>query len=476
MKKLHRNRTRICTIVFALLLFVASVFPTISSGIKVYAYTEKYTSVLEDLQKDESFDVNDYPSDPDDYSLDVIQVAESSEGELFVYVYQPSDETKELVATSINISKGVGENLAFKNYRLSLLNSEGVFDKYLVKGFTVLDETERIYQISSILRFYDSSIDTAPSTNTEQTMSEKAFKVAKRWTITTVDGVVTYSATDIEVIEITSKIVGTVRYVDGFFLRSEKYTDSHFVAFTTDKPIGTLYEADIYFVTRGYKTNDAPMIDLPELSGERVYDEVSNEHYLTLLYTQAASNKGNGFYGVKYEWKRIQSVSDFLASEDISAMTFTKGVAGDLAKQTWILRFFESSYSYMDHGSAWGGDLGSSSRGVEVSDVMILRLKFETLGITYNLGVIDNKTTGSNDPVIYDDTKSDLEKKATIFFAILFLILGIILLAVLAVYCKPAFDVIMKILWWIITAPFKLIGLLFKWIASWFEKDDEGEE
>lgn len=466
MKKLHRNRTRICSIIFALLLFVASVFPTILSGIKVYAYTEKYTSVLEDLQKDESFDVNDYPSDPDDYSLDVIQVAESSEGELFVYVYQPSDETKELVATSINISKGVGENLAFKNYRLSLLNSEGVFDKYLVKGFTVLDETERIYQISSILRFYDSSIDTAPSTNTEQTISEMAFKVARRWTATTVDGSVTYSSTDTEVVEITSKVVGFVRYVDSLlgFLTVDKYCDSHFVAFSTDKIIETLYEVDLYFVEQSYTSTITPGSEPRYTYGDSV------PKYMTVYHSDSASNAGNGFMGVKYVWNRIERVADFLLSEDAAALTFTNGAAVDLSKQTWLLRFYETPYTRLVTSTV------VQTNSIRVTDVMILRLKFETAGVTYNLGVIDNKTTGPQDPMIYDDDKADWEKAATIFFTILFLVLGIILLAVLAVYCKPAFDVIMKILWWIITAPFKLIGLLFKWIVSWFENDDGGEE
>ena len=64
----------------------------------------KYTSVLEDLQKDATFDINDYPYAAGDYSLQVIQIAESVNDKLFVYVYQPSAPSRLLEATTIRIS------------------------------------------------------------------------------------------------------------------------------------------------------------------------------------------------------------------------------------------------------------------------------------------------------------------------------------------------------------------------------------
>ena len=55
------------------------------------AYAESgYSGVLDDLQKDDSFDESHYPAIADDYSLKLIQIAESVDGELFLYVYQPS--------------------------------------------------------------------------------------------------------------------------------------------------------------------------------------------------------------------------------------------------------------------------------------------------------------------------------------------------------------------------------------------------
>ena len=68
--------------------------------------------VMTDLRKDDEFNVNDWPADSDNYSIDVVTVAESVDGELFVYVYNPSALQKPLYATSINISTGILEDMA----------------------------------------------------------------------------------------------------------------------------------------------------------------------------------------------------------------------------------------------------------------------------------------------------------------------------------------------------------------------------
>ena len=72
--------------------------------IPVSAAETTYSNVLEDLEKDENFNPADFPENPTDYSLQVITVAEGENGELFVYVYQPSNATKDLRASKINMS------------------------------------------------------------------------------------------------------------------------------------------------------------------------------------------------------------------------------------------------------------------------------------------------------------------------------------------------------------------------------------
>ncbi len=61
------------------------------TGVRALAASEKeYTNVLDDLQQDGNFNEHDYLINEKDYSISVIQIAESTDGELFVYTYQPA--------------------------------------------------------------------------------------------------------------------------------------------------------------------------------------------------------------------------------------------------------------------------------------------------------------------------------------------------------------------------------------------------
>lgn len=74
-----------------LLAFVLGISAVITAAqVPVIAKAEStitYTNVLEDLQRDGSFSKDNYPEKENDYSLQIIQLAESSNKELFVYVY-----------------------------------------------------------------------------------------------------------------------------------------------------------------------------------------------------------------------------------------------------------------------------------------------------------------------------------------------------------------------------------------------------
>ena len=72
--------------------------------VRADAATVQYSSALEDLEKDETFDAAQYPAKADDYSLQIIQIAEGDKGELFVYAYQPSNGNKDYRASYINMS------------------------------------------------------------------------------------------------------------------------------------------------------------------------------------------------------------------------------------------------------------------------------------------------------------------------------------------------------------------------------------
>ena len=226
---------------FCLLSTITGIVP---AGAAVASAAEtpeiEYTSVLDDLQQDENFDVTSYPYITEDYSLQVITIAESVNDELFVYVYQPAGPAITLEAASINISTDAENVDTYHNYTLSTLSIAGVFQKYKVNDFSLPENEERVYEISSILRPFNEKIDKAPAEG--QTIDEVSYAVGKRFKIND-DGM---SVVDVELITVTDKYVGFMRYsTPNIFARTG--CDVHFVAFSTDKKIDMLLEADVYY-------------------------------------------------------------------------------------------------------------------------------------------------------------------------------------------------------------------------------------
>ena len=379
-RKINHNLT-LTLIAFA--MSVLSLFGLLFGAFTNTAYAEvgiNYTNALADLEKDENFNKEDYPANDKDFTLKVIQVAESSEKELFVYVYQPCWFDDNLRATSINISTAINESLSYKNYTLTFLNSNGVFYKYKVNDFELKSDIVRYYDIASIFRKWNEKYDKKP--DNENTVDEISFEVGLRWTVCNYEGKVYYNCTGTETILITSKRVGYITYDNGFSLRP-KACCSHYVAFSTDKRMDTLMEADVEYV---YQDCTGQILDTGiwpitwETNGEK------QKGAKTLRYDEEASNPADGLFGKKYTWKRIEKVADFVKNPDNKLKEDTKE---DLKDKQWVLRFLETDNIFTSYPMGY-----RKVNFTEVSEVTILRLKFETDGVTYNLGVVDNKQTG----------------------------------------------------------------------------------
>ena len=181
MQQLNRKTATALTMLSVLILIFIS---SLVGGVGVshaYATTDKYTYVLYDLQKDSKFNENMYPLNDKDYSLQVIQIAESVDDELFVYVYQPSGKTADLRATSINISKGY-KTLKFINYKLTFINSHKTLYKYRVDDFVIEDTRTRHYDITSIYRAWNADYGDSETGN-DNTINEVEFAVSKIYTL-----------------------------------------------------------------------------------------------------------------------------------------------------------------------------------------------------------------------------------------------------------------------------------------------------
>ena len=368
------------------LLIVSILFGTIAAYTGAKAETsDGYTDVLADLGKDEKFDVADYPEITDSESdmfgtIRVIQIAESKSGELFVYTYQPSETAKQVVATEVNMSLTATVDDT-KLYPLTLLNTNGVFGKYLVEGVTVASGPLRYYNMTSIYRAWDNSIDGA--TGNDNTGTAVSFQVGQQWTAYTVNGNVHYSLTETETVAVTAKWCGTIRYAHGFSLFGSESCDSHFVAFATKHKMDELLSVTVAYT---YQTRSKKTI----WGGSKTVWSAAQSDTKTLFNDDAFVYDG-GVFGKTYERARIVSVDEFLQNEDLTAEA-----KQNLIGKQWALRFYETPCK--TDGTSFVESVFTGKKNIEtkVNDVTLLRFEFTLDGQVYNLGEVDNKQSADD--------------------------------------------------------------------------------
>lgn len=498
--KNKRTKNKLIYVFVSLLLIIIALIG--GQGVSpALADSTPYTSVLTDLQKDEEFMTVDYPDNENDRSIAVISIAESADGGLFVYTYQPCQSTTYLVATQINMSitdKMVGEidnaeDLSPEDrpllYNLTLISCESVFCKYKVNGFTVRDKAVRYYNIVSIYRKW---LDGDPESGNDNTIKSLYYRVGLLYKAETVDGEVKYLCKNVDVVEIKNPYVDFLSYYDGMTWGSflgfapDNFTDVHYIAFSTDWKIDTLKEADVTYTTQSYHYTGK--------NGEGfTYGEKSQSQYITVTAEMSDSSNG-GFLAEKYTWKCIQRTSDFIKSAGIDEFSY----AYENIKNTeFVLAFLTTPFTQRTEHSLMQGHYKVMD-GTKVSDVAILRLLFETNGKTYNLGTLMNQIesdeiAGNTDkPVgfwgyiwrcilrLFRGTAS-LSEQIVAVIALFFCVLFVPILIIVLSFVFPPFGAVVKMifkgictgilwllkgLWWLICLPFKGIKALINKIRG----------
>ncbi|MDE6966013.1 MAG: hypothetical protein K2O94_03430 [Clostridiales bacterium] len=427
-----------------------------------FADTPQFTSALTDLQKDSNFNAADYPDKAKDYSIQVIQIAESTDKKLFVYTYQPSQATTYIVATEINMSLSESVD-GTQLYGLTLLSSDGVFCKYIVNDITVSDETVRYYNITCIYRDWLKNID-KPMDN-DNTKNSVSFDVGRLYKVYFENDTLLYFCKDTETIEILNPFVDYLEYSNGFKFFPD-WCRSHYIAFSTDRDIDYLLEADVSYIRR-----DASRSTGIGLDGKTHYKNKRDE-IAKLNGEQKGGNSADGWFAKKYEWERIQPVKDFIDQENLKEETKTS-----LDGAKWVLRFVETEIWLT---SGYGT---TTTFWTDISEVSVLRLKFVKDGIVYNLGAVSDKVTGDDRP---GNTNTNELASLWEWFSRLtgipewlwkLLLVGIVLVIclpvlslifpvigqVLSIFLKALLKAVVwlfKGLWWLICLPFKGIAAL----------------
>ena len=450
-----------------LLLFIMLTALCFSFG-AVTSFAETL-DVLSDLEVDPSFNSANYPTRSGDHSLSLITLAEGSDKFLYAYVYQPNGDN---LAKDIRLAVGNDSStLQYDDYSLTLISNQSVFFKYKINNLTVSSGRTRIYSIVQLARSFNSAWDSALEYN--QTASTVPYQVGKQFKFTEVNGNTELSCTDLVTIDISDKFVGFVRYVknsQGLFNIKYAGTDRFFVAFNTDVEID-----HIVSIRLGYEREG--VTEWSKLSSS-MSDEILHDSIIDTITESDSYSSSYDFLWVSwdYSWDKIQSGTEFLSTVEQSSINESHFVdvgyntslseegRSALQNKEWIISFYDSDYC--EYCQDYSG-VSFPPFFSRVGDVTIFQISYITDGVCYNLGAVDNKQTGSSDPV--SETITQLSVDGHIFDIpsldgisdYIKLALKVIAIVILIIILLPILPYLLKLIVFIISIPFKIFKALF---------------
>lgn len=460
---------KICNLISAVFFVVLLCLFSVVSSTVVYAATSE--EVLQDLRKDKNFNADDYPYVADDYGLHVIQIAESSNKELFVYAYQPCHDTYDLVGTKISISYGYslnGAGLKPKLYNLKLLSTSGTLDKYHVEGFTIPNDGDRYYNIVEIFRMVNTDIDGEQDEAFPKT--DIAYSVGQQWYVCDLNNSKHYEMNTFNTLYVETVWNDYFTFSDGLtwldLIKTENPIDCWFYCFSVeDYVVERIFDADLNYSIRHvrdtYGYGDHTL----------TYSDVRENLVKTLKTTgndTEMSYVPSGLGAPSFKWKRILSSKEFIEIAEKQGVKIDSIVRENVLKSQWVFTYLETERTEDKYGSAMTGGVHHIDNYEDVYDVGLLRLRFQdTSGKKYDLGVVNDLTDPDN--IAGGKSETDLRKAFEefweMFMKIILTIVGVILFVVVLNVITPIKDIfkfIFKGIKMVVSAPFKLLKSIFK--------------
>ncbi len=489
-----KKRLKIITIILTIFMVCITSFPQI-----VYANEAiTYTDVFDDLRKDETFNATDYPAytyeqiktlkeDDDETNdvplLDVITIAEGYDKELYIYVYNPTKAELDIVANEVTLYceplKLESVEVQVHQFDLELVSNYKVFDKYIVKDFTVSDETYRYYSIVELSRPFNDEIDTSIE---EGITNDKAEAIGQVWCAYYYNDEIVYEKDVLKTVIITPTLTDYVYCKNGFEIKSlvglSTAGHCHYIAFNVANfNVEKIYDADLVYKSYEYRktiTTDYVLGFVTDTHETYIPMTEDKETRVRLTNKDEVEYVGQGLWGTKYKYNRIMTAQEFKENFEAQGGKWEEGAKEKLLDSQWVFAFAETEMDYYG-GSPLEYGTGSSTtveEGTAVHDIDILRISFFAEGRVYNLGVVADKTTADkiaggliNNGMNTEFLNDWFEKIGALIAIIGLLVLLVVLMPIFSAVFKTIFTVLKLIFKGIITVillPFNLIGNLFK--------------
>lgn len=464
-------------IILSVCLFLLS-FISFCPTLSVVKAVGSSSNVMDDLTKDVDFTAEDFPELTvakieemngdlnllnDQQMIEVIQIAESDEHNLYVYVYQPTDAELELTATSILMSDEFsfdGQDLDPHLYDLRLVSTSGVFDKYLVLDYTVSEETIRYYNLVTIYREFSFAIDELVH-GALPDGAEIGVEVGQQWSASSENDTVVYNMATFETMEVDVVFPGSIRLDDGFeffpsFGGNYDDYDVWFICFNIkDYIVEKIVDAKLSYKKR--LTYNYVFNPYGQSQGVVPQEDWSNEIEVRLTSLETVSVEGDGLFAKKYKWNRILSSSDFVDKLEKQNVAISNEDKTLLQQSQWVFTFLETEYKLHDYSTQ------KYQEYTELSDVTVMTIHFlDILGRKYNLGVVSDRVH----PDVIPDGSSTRFSCKDINWSFIFGLIGLIFLLWL-LSITGILPLLIRGIAWIITAPFKFI----KWLIDKFRGD-----
>lgn len=442
------KKTKIKTNVKAWLLALLVVLLFVVDGFFrlpiAYAEETKYSDVLDDLRTDTAFNAAEYDNILLHSKTELIQIAESSDRKLFIYLHIVGDKMpfEKIVFNTATVFA----EYDFRSYNLELVGLSGGFCKYLVNDYTTSQDSYHTYSITRL----EYPVDRVVSD--DQKVTYEYYPIEQIWTVRTSNGKTEYSYEYVQTVEILDKYVGEHHTgVTNALGQYSSWTETFYIAFSTDWVMDDLIEVQIEYT-----------VNVANLWGDTIREGDKNKPINIVINSDQTSSYEGDTYT---EWwfiswksgeesrtfKSICKPDEFKSASGITVPKRENGSAFD-----WVVTFYNNTDTF-------GGTGTKINAYTYPADTTILRLKFETDGVCYNLGVLDNRTSYIPPKIVWS---GDLPWWVYLAIAIAV----IILLVVLVLFISPVlsllsfvghvFVVLLKALWWLVSAPVRLIKVV----------------